>query len=76
MPGARIIVRYQDGQQMKELKQSGGFNSFDAPLLYFGLGRTKFIDKVEVRWSDGSWNQISGPLEAGFLYRLKRPQSR
>ena len=70
--GVRIIVRYEGGQQMKELKASGGFNSFDAPLLYFGLGKADSADKLEIRWADGTWTVLEQPLQAGFLYRLSR----
>ena len=70
--GARVLIRYQGGQQMKELKASGGFSSFDAPILYFGLGSAETVDKVEVRWADGSWATIDQPVEAGHLYRITR----
>lgn len=70
--GARLIVRYKGGQQMKELKASGGFNSFDAPIVWFGLGAYKQVDKLEVRWSDGVWTTVEGPLQAGFHYRVGR----
>lgn len=73
--GAKIIVRYgQDGNlaQMRELQMSGGFASFDDPVLHFGLGDHETIKSVEVRWPDGQKTEISSPLAAGHRYEIRR----
>ena len=72
--GGRVLIRYEGGSQLKELKASGGFNSFDAPVVWFGLGRSDTVDELSVRWSDGSWSTLKEPLKAGFLYRVTRSE--
>lgn len=70
--GAKVTIRYKGGQQLRELKASGGFGSFEAPLAHFGLGDHRSVQGVEVRWSDGKQSVISDTLEAGYRYRLAR----
>jgi len=56
----------------REVQLGGGFMSFDAPRVHVGLGRADALSGVVVHWADGSRTQISGPLPAGQLYRIKR----
>ena len=72
--GSRLIIHYADGagQQMRELKSGGGFISFDSPDIYFGLGKYKQIDRVEIIWSTGEAETIKGPFPANARYLLER----
>ena len=73
--GAKVTIRYGGDhklQQRKELKLSGGFMSFDNPVLHFGLGQYDAINEVTVHWPDGTVFVQDGPLQAGRLYRLTR----
>ncbi len=72
--GAWIDITYAGGKTAsRELQLGGGFMSFDAPVLYFGLGEAREITGATVHWPDGSQSHL-GPLAAGALYRLERPR--
>ncbi len=73
--GCRVIIHYgPEGKrhQVREIKASGGYRSFDAPLAHFGLGANTKIQKVEVRWSDGTKTLIEHPIPANREYTLRR----
>jgi uncharacterized membrane protein YraQ (UPF0718 family) len=68
--GARVRLRLGDRWQQREVRASGGFDSFDGPLLHFGLGAASQADELEIRWPDGRVQRLPGPWPAGFRYRL------
>ena len=73
--GCRVIIHYgPEGKrhQVREIKASGGYRSFDAPRAHFGLGASIEIQKIEVRWSDGTKTQIEHPFPANREYTLRR----
>ncbi len=71
--GCKVMVYYGDNQQqMRELKLSGGYLSFDAPIATFGLAQAKQVDRVVIQWSDGLKSEIRQPLAAGQRYRITR----
>ncbi|WP_141735464.1 FG-GAP-like repeat-containing protein [Oligoflexus tunisiensis] len=71
---ARVIVHPKSGPaQIREIKAGGGYQSVDAPWLYFGLGQESEVTKVEVQWPNGSKQEIQGPLQANALYRIEGP---
>jgi len=76
--GTTFTIHYgPDGKrhQMRELKASGGYLSFDEPIAHFGLGEYDSVDRLEIRWSTGGETVIPGPFEAGHLYSLERTKS-
>ena len=76
--GTTFTIHYgPDGNrhQLRELKASGGYLSFDEPIAHFGLGEYDSVEKIEVRWSTGGASLIEGPFEEGHLYSLKRIKS-
>ncbi|MGI9238170.1 MAG: CRTAC1 family protein [Woeseiaceae bacterium] len=73
--GTKFIIHYGPGgnrHQLRELKASGGYLSFDEPIAHFGLGEFSSVDRLEVRWSTGGKAVIQGPFEEGHLYTLER----
>ena len=72
--GAKVIIDYNHGKnhQIREVKASGGYLSFDVPTLHFGLGDAKEVDGARIWWPDGSQTQISQTLAAGYRYRIER----
>jgi uncharacterized membrane protein YraQ (UPF0718 family) len=73
--GSRIIIHYGengDKHQIREIKASGGFLSFDAPRAHFGLGKYSLVSRVEVIWSTGEKTELSGEFKAGHKYRIER----
>ncbi|HHQ15160.1 MAG TPA: hypothetical protein ENK16_09015 [Chromatiales bacterium] len=72
--GAKLTVYYGGDDQLaqrRELRLSGGFLSFDAPVLHFGLGEHDTIDGFTVQWPDGTVSEYRGRLPAGRFYRLR-----
>ncbi|MEJ2140364.1 MAG: CRTAC1 family protein, partial [Gammaproteobacteria bacterium] len=66
--GTKITIHYgPDGgrHQLRELKASGGYISFDEPLAHFGLGEYTQVERLEISWSTGGKTVIPGPFEAG-----------
>jgi hypothetical protein len=73
--GTKFIIHYgpdSDRHQLRELKASGGYLSFDEPIVHFGLGEYDTVDRLEVHWSTGGKTVVKGPLEEGHLYTLER----
>ncbi|WP_411895762.1 VCBS repeat-containing protein [Winogradskyella sp. A2] len=54
--GAKVLINYDDKKQIAEHFNTRGYFSSVEPGLFFGLGKTKTIDKVEVIWSNGKSN--------------------
>ncbi|MCZ6620172.1 MAG: CRTAC1 family protein, partial [Gammaproteobacteria bacterium] len=73
--GSRIIIHYGASgskHQIREIKASGGFLSYDAPQAHFGLGEHGVISRVEVIWSTGEITELTGEFRAGHKYRIER----
>nr|WP_297821865.1 ASPIC/UnbV domain-containing protein [uncultured Paraglaciecola sp.] len=50
--GTKVIIHYgpEDSlKQIRELKTSGGYLSFDAPTLHFGLAEFGNVSTIEVK---------------------------
>ncbi|MGB0879611.1 MAG: VCBS repeat-containing protein [Polaribacter sp.] len=54
--GAKAIIYHNGKKQIAENNVTRGFISSVAPGLFFGLGKDKKVEKVEVIWSDGKVN--------------------
>jgi hypothetical protein len=73
--GTKFTIHYgPDGErhQVRELKASGGYLSFDEPVAHFGLDDFDSVERLEVSWSTGGNTVIPGPFKAGHLYSLRR----
>jgi hypothetical protein len=73
--GTKLTIHYgpdSKRHQLRELKASGGYLSFDEPLAHFGLGTYESIDRLEISWSTGGSTVIPGPFEAGHIYTVQR----
>jgi hypothetical protein len=74
--GSTLTAHLADGtRQFREIKASGGFQSFDPPEARFGLGATGEITQLDVRWSTGEETRLDGPFPAGARYRITRADS-
>ncbi len=77
--GAKVTVRYggrENLQQRKENKLSGGFMSFDNPVLHFGVGTNETIDSFSVQWPDGQTTEYPAALGVNRIYRITRKAER
>ncbi|MBT6717888.1 MAG: CRTAC1 family protein [Nitrospina sp.] len=72
--GCKVIIHYNQGKssQIRELKLSGGFQSFDDPVIHFGLGEYTKIDGIEVHWSTGEHWKLGQPFPANRRYKIAR----
>lgn len=71
--GARITLKTSDGEtQWREIQLGGGFMSFDAPRVHFGVPEGTTVTGTQIRWPDGSETTLSEPLQIGVLYHVKR----
>jgi len=73
--GTKFTIHYgPDGErhQLRELKASGGYLSFDEPLIHFGLGDFESAERLIIQWSTGGSTEIPGPFHAGQRYTLQR----
>jgi uncharacterized membrane protein YraQ (UPF0718 family) len=71
--GARVTAEFGGGQkQIREIKASGGYMSYDPFTAHFGMGELKSINKLTVEWPDGTNSVIPGPLRAGRHYKIER----
>ncbi len=69
--GAKILIRDNKGRrQLREIKASGGYMSFDAPEAYFGLADADVIDELTVVSPGGKKQSFAVSLEAGALYQI------
>jgi len=73
--GNKIIIYYGKNQslhQIREIKAGGGFLSFNAPIVHFGLGAYNKINKIEIIWSTGELTTISGNFPANTKFTIAR----
>lgn len=71
--GARVTIRTSNrDRQVREIRQSGGFAAFDAPVAHFGLGSATRVEEVSIVWRDGSTTRITGPIAANSELVVRR----
>ncbi len=71
----KVTIHYGDDKhQIREIKLGGGFQSFDDPVIYFGLSRYEHIDKVEITWSTGEKTVLNKPMPVNRRYRISRAE--
>ncbi|MCZ6600848.1 MAG: CRTAC1 family protein [Acidobacteria bacterium] len=58
--GARVILIAAGISQLRERKGGGSFMSSSDPRLYFGLGDTAKIDRLEIFWPSGQKQVLTG----------------
>lgn len=57
--GARVILKTDKRQMMREVQAGASYLSQNDVRLHFGLGRGERIDAAEIRWSDGTTESVS-----------------
>ena len=65
--GSRIEIKTKHGAQYKEQMPVRGFQSASSDVIHFGLGQSKKIDTIIVRWPDG---KISRTLDVSANQRI------
>lgn len=73
--GARLVVELSSGVRLlREIRLSGGFNSFDPPKAHFGIPEGTTVRAVEVIWPDGGKTRLDGALPTRAELRITRFQ--
>jgi hypothetical protein len=70
--GAEVRVFWDGRQQVQHVSGGSGFCSQNQRRLNFGLGKSKQIEKAEIRWPSGKLQQVDKPL-ANQAHRIKEP---
>jgi uncharacterized membrane protein YraQ (UPF0718 family) len=70
--GCKIIITSQSGKQLREIKASGGFLSFNEPIAQFGLAHDETVDGIEIYWSTGEKSTLEVSLKANNRFRIRR----
>jgi hypothetical protein len=71
--GARVEIRAPDGRlQVREIKGSGGYASFDPPVAFFGLGDWPSVQSIRVTWPGGDASTVDGIALVPGIYTLVR----
>jgi hypothetical protein len=55
--------------------QSGYLSQSRLPL-YFGLGKSGSVEKIEVAWPAGTSQVVPGPIASGKLVEIEEPEGR
>ena len=58
--GSTVLVTTETGTQKRTLGLTTGYLSSNEPILHFGLGDAKQIDRIEVRWAGGGVDVYEG----------------
>jgi hypothetical protein len=69
--GARVTVEAGGIVQIREVDGGNGYSSQSDRRLLFGLGGADHVDRVEVRWPDGTV-QVLGDVRAGAYNAVRR----
>jgi hypothetical protein len=58
--GARVVAEIGSRHLRRDVAGGGGYASHSDSRLYFGLGDATVVDRLQVRWPDGSLEAASG----------------
>ncbi len=68
--GGRVTVRAGKLSQTQHVLAGSGFGSTDPPILHFGLGKLKKVDRVEIVWPDGTRQSLDSlPVNRASIIR-------
>jgi hypothetical protein len=69
--GYKITVVGENFKQIAELKSGGGYQSFDAPLIHFGLKDRTQVSHILISPPYKKKIKIKGPFYAGYRYQIE-----
>ncbi|WP_209348184.1 FG-GAP-like repeat-containing protein [Pontixanthobacter sp. CEM42] len=70
--GAQVVIETENGKQLREIRQSGGFATGIHPQAHFGLGNAMTVKSVQVTWRDGGKTALKGPFDANSELVVRR----
>ena len=73
--GTKIVLETRDGSKMfRYVSSSRGFMSSSEPVVHFGLGDDREVEKINIYWPSGIVQELND-VPAGFLYSVTEPGS-
>lgn len=72
--GAKIKLTSGDLVQVREVRSSYGYLGSSDLRVYFGLGRRKKVDRIEIRWPSGQV-QVLEDVEVDQFLTVREPSS-
>lgn len=73
--GAVVTLETKEKQQKRQMQPVSGFSSSNEPVIHFGLGEEKKIERLTVRWPSGHHQRFIN-LVSGQLYRITEPEGK
>lgn len=71
--GTKLIITDASGNsQLREVKLSGAYISFDNPVAHFGLGDENEISRLEILWADGTIARVETEMTSNKHYLIER----
>ncbi|MEM8891725.1 MAG: CRTAC1 family protein, partial [Bacteroidota bacterium] len=58
--GAEVTLELKDKKLTQQVMTSRGFQSSVEPILTFGLGKDSIVEKIHIKWPDGSYSVHDG----------------
>jgi len=71
--GAVVTLEAGGRKLVRDLSSSGSYLSVPDPRLHFGLGESKKVDRLEVRWPDGARQVLTNVAADRLLTVRKEP---
>lgn len=68
---SRVLIHAAGKTLLREVRSAQGFLGSNDPRLFFGLGSADRIDRVEIRWTDGSRQVLEG-LSVNHTLRIQQ----
>jgi len=59
--GAVVHLFAGSTRMVRQVEGAGGYLSCSSKIIHFGLGDTKSVDRIEIRWPDGSTQTVVRP---------------
>lgn len=59
--GAKIVVKYDGGEHVAHIVTGDSYRAQHAPMKHFGLGDSKSVQYIDVRWPNGMHRRITQP---------------
>ncbi len=71
--GARIRVKSGGTTQVRDIRSSSGYLSQSDPRAHFGVGKSKKVDRIEVRWPSGRTSTLDN-LKVNQVVTVTEPE--
>src|SRR5262249_45845755 len=71
--GTLVRIETLAGVQMRQIKGGGSYASTSDRRIYFGLGKTATITRLEIRWPAGQIQTLENPA-VNRIFKIREPR--